>query len=201
MNKPLFLLFALIAFSSCNKKNKTVLESIQPRLNDTPQRVTNLDADEIIDKNATTFFLVRHAEKLKDSKDPALTEKGIKRTKDLAKVLSNMPIKAIYSSDFRRTKQTVKHLAMMRYMDGNEKIYNHKDLKGAAEEMLRNHSKEAILVSGHSNTTPAMINILTGTDDWQPLSESDYDNLFIVSVYENAPAKVRHFKYGEPNVQ
>ena len=199
MNKFLFLLFALIAFSSCDKKNKAVLESIQPRNDNTPHRVTKLVADEIIDKKATTFFLVRHAEKMKDSNNPALTEKGIKRALDLEKVLSNIPIKAIYTSDFLRTKQTVEYMAMMRNMDGDVKIYNHKDLKGAAKEMITNHSKKVILVSGHSNSTPAMINILTGTADWESLSESDYDNLFIVSVYENAPANVLHFKYGEPN--
>ncbi len=199
MKKIIFLLFALIAFSSCDKKNKTVLESIQQRNDNTPQRVTKLVADDVIDKNATTFFLVRHAEKMKDSSNPALTEKGIKRAKDLEKVLANIPVKAIYTSDFIRTKQTVEHIAMMRYMDGDVKIYNHKDLGGAAEQMISNHPKEVILVSGHSNTTPAMINILTGTDDWQSLSESDYDNLYIVSVYENAPAKVLHFKYGDPN--
>ncbi len=199
MKKIFFLLFTLIALSSCDKKNKAVLETIQPRNDNTPQRVTKLDADKIIDKNATTFFLVRHAEKMKESNDPALTEKGIKRANDLQKVLFNIPIKAIYTSDFRRTKQTVEHLAMMRYMAGDVKIYNHRDLGGAAEQMISNHPKGVILVSGHSNSTPTMINILTGTNNWESLSESDYDNLFIVSVYENAPAKVLHFKYGEPN--
>ena len=198
-NLLLFLLsLSLIAFLSCDTKNQTAIEKNQSGKG-IPLRVTQLDVGKVIDENATTFILVRHAEKEKEIKDPGLTEKGIKRAKNLYQVLEKIPIQVIYSTDFHRTKMTVEHTALMRNLDGNVKIYDHRDLEGAAKQMLNDHSKKVVLVSGHSNTTPEMINILTKTEDWQPLSESDYDNLFIISVYENAPAKVQHFKYGEPN--
>lgn len=200
MRRAIFLFLTIaIVFCSCDKKTKTAIENIELKSTETPQRITQLDSKEVIDKNATTFILVRHAEKVKGEKDPELTEKGIERADELASVLRNIPISNIYSSDFRRTKLTVQKIAMMRNMDGDVKIYEHRDLEGAANQMMQDHPKGIVLVSGHSNTTPKMINILTKTENWQSLDESDYDNLYLVSVYENAPTKVLHFKYGEPN--
>jgi 2,3-bisphosphoglycerate-dependent phosphoglycerate mutase len=55
-----------------------------------------------------------------------------------------------------------------------------------------------VVVLGHSNTVPLLLNILTGTDDFSNLPETQYDNLFIVSVFEKGRSKVVHLKYGKP---
>lgn len=188
-----------VIFCSCDKKAKTAIENIELKSNEAPQRITQLNVEKVIDENATTFILVRHAEKEKDVKDPELSVKGKARAAALTRLLAPIEFSGYYSTDFRRTKTTALYVATMRYRDQDLKIYDHKDLEGAAKQMLLDHPKGVILVSGHSNTTPRFINILTETEDWQPLSETDYDNLYIVSVYENAPTKVLHFKYGEPN--
>jgi phosphohistidine phosphatase SixA len=59
----------------------------------------------------TTVFLVRHAEKEDEPKqDPPLKKEGVTRSQDLARILGTANIKAIYTSQFVRTKQTAEPL-------------------------------------------------------------------------------------------
>jgi phosphohistidine phosphatase SixA len=61
----------------------------------------------------TTVFLLRHAERAEEPRqDPPLTEKGTARTQELARLLSTAGIKAIFTSQFARTKLTAEPLAL-----------------------------------------------------------------------------------------
>src|SRR5690348_14127274 len=63
------------------------------------------------DFKPTTVFLVRHAEKEAEPKqDPPLTKAGVARSQELARLLGAANIKAIYTSQFIRTKQTAEPL-------------------------------------------------------------------------------------------
>src|SRR5215211_4732118 len=54
-----------------------------------------------------TVFVVRHAEKEDEPKqDPPLKKEGVARSQELARVLGGANIKAIYTSQFARTKLT-----------------------------------------------------------------------------------------------
>ena len=48
------------------------------------------------------------------------------------------------------------------------------------KNMLEAEPGGTILISGHSNTTPALVNQLIGEARYQQFEDSDYDNLFIV---------------------
>lgn len=64
------------------------------------------------DQKITTFILLRHAEKISDgSSDPDLKQEGIDRAFRLATLLKNANVAAIYSTDFKRTRNTVAMLA------------------------------------------------------------------------------------------
>ncbi|MGC1242759.1 MAG: histidine phosphatase family protein, partial [Chryseosolibacter sp.] len=66
----------------------------------------------------TTFILVRHAEKADDgTDDPDLTREGEGRALKLAFMLKDTEIDAVYSTDFRRTKNTAKPLAEIRNLE------------------------------------------------------------------------------------
>src|SRR5205823_820783 len=56
-------------------------------------------------------FLVRHAEKADLSKDAALSAAGEARARALAERLREAGVTAIYTSEYRRTKQTAQPLA------------------------------------------------------------------------------------------
>ncbi len=57
--------------------------------------------------STTTYYFIRHAEKVDNSKNPDLSEIGIERAKLWNEIFSEINIDAIYSTDFKRTLQTV----------------------------------------------------------------------------------------------
>lgn len=141
----------------------------------------------------TTFILVRHAEKAKDgSKNPKLTEAGQKRAERLKKMLETVNVSVIYTTDYNRTRQTVAPIAQS--LDIEAQIYQPHD-KGILDELKTAHTGEVILMAGHSNTIPAIVNHLIGKEKYQDLEESDYENLFIVTLMDGGTAKVLNLKF------
>lgn len=151
--------------------------------------------DQLLQDTATTFILVRHAEKVREGDNPILNEAGLARAAELSRVLKNIPLSAIYSTNYSRTTQTAEPVAADHQLPIY--IYNASALEAFAAEALEKHHKGVLLVVGHSNTTPDLLNVLTGTNDYTDIPETEYDNLFLVSVFEKGRAQVYHLKYGE----
>ena len=62
----------------------------------------------------TTYYFIRHAEKLridKTDQNPKLNEEGLKRSEVWRTVFSNVNFDAVYSTDYSRTKLTAKATA------------------------------------------------------------------------------------------
>jgi hypothetical protein len=59
---------------------------------------------------------------------------------------------------------------------------------------------QTIFVAGHNNTVPAIASELSG-ETFPVIPESEYDNLFIVTVYRFGKAKVVRLKYGKESTQ
>jgi hypothetical protein len=75
------------------------------------------------------------------------------------------------------------------------------DAKETAEllkQILTNHRGQTIFVSGHNNTVPELATALGG-EKLPLIPESEFDNMFIVTVYRFGRAKVVKLKYGNPN--
>lgn len=142
----------------------------------------------------TTIILVRHAEKgFDEAGDPDLNEEGTKRASELQRVLKDTDIDLIFSTPFKRTKQTVQHLAEARGLDVND--YNPFKLDDVLGIINENKGK-TILFSGHSNTTPVILNMLVGEDRYRQLDDEDYDNLYIVTYLSAEQTKVVSLEYG-----
>ena len=169
---------------SCQAKTKDVLEQKQVSVE------KEVDAKEVL---PTTFILLRHAEKVKNTSNPDLNTRGQQRAKDLSGVLKHASIDAIFSTDYKRTIQTVEPLA--NYDGLPIQKYNPSDLRTFAHDALSRYPSGTIVVVGHSNTTPALLNILTGTRVYSDFDEDEYDNLFIVTVFELGKAKVVQLAY------
>jgi phosphohistidine phosphatase SixA len=125
-----------------------------------------------------TLYLVRHAEKQDDgSRDPALTEAGNHRAGQLANWLKDKDIRAIWSSDYKRTRETAKPLVLEPGFELN--IYDPRNLPLLAEKLLQ--QKENAFIVGHSNTTPELARLLCHCviDD---IDDSEYDRLIVISV-------------------
>lgn len=123
-------------------------------------------------------FLVRHAEKSADREDPALSAAGKERTRSLAGLLRDAAIESVYSTDFRRTRETAAPLAAQLELDIT--IYDPTELAGLAADLQRQGGRS--LVVGHSNTTPELVALLGG-DPGAPIDEeSEYDRLYVVTI-------------------
>ena len=138
-------------------------------------------SSEINPEKMTQYYFIRHAEKdttNAQEKDPLLTEQGINRAKNWAKVLKEIPFDLIYSSDYKRTKSTAQVIA-----DSQKKevqLYDPNKLND--EDFQENTKGKTVLVVGHSNTNPQFVNLILGQEKYQDLSEENYGSLFIVNV-------------------
>lgn len=120
------------------------------------------------------IYLTRHAEKQHDaSGDPCLTKMGLRRAENIAKFLQSKNISAIYSTNYKRTMETA--LATAKLLDIEIKHYDPNKLKELSERLKKLSAN--ILVVGHSNTTPAMVELLGG-DAHGGIKENEYGRLY-----------------------
>jgi phosphohistidine phosphatase SixA len=129
--------------------------------------------------NNYSIYLVRHAEKLNDSKNPTLTVCGQLRAKQLASLLAPTKITHIYSTHYQRTIQTAKPFAKQQNIA--IKNYNPKYLEQLSLKLQQ--QKVNTLVVGHSNTTPRLVTLLT-KETITPLTEQDYQQLYHVQFID-----------------
>lgn len=121
---------------------------------------------------------VRHAEKVDDGPDPELSETGAARAAALAALLADAGIERVLSTDYVRTRATARPTAEAAGVD--VELYDPTDIPGLARTLL-DAPERAILVVGHSNTTPALVEALTGEPaDFMP--DEEYDRLYRIRV-------------------
>lgn len=137
-----------------------------------------------------TLIFVRHAEKMDDgTNDPSLNTTGKERAAQLAELLKNeYELSAIYSTNYNRTKETAKPVADIFDLEIN--FYDLKDPKGLMEQIKSDHKGQTVLIVGHSNTTPMLVNIAAGVQEFEALDEKTYGKIFIVNIGENTPPSV-----------
>ena len=149
----------------------------------------------------TTMIFVRHAEKaLIPVDDPGLTPAGQARAAELARQLVDADVvagvDAVYSTPYRRTVDTVKPVADALGLDIN--LYDPDDNEAVLEQILKVHKGKIILVVGHSNTLPTLIADLGASKLVPPINESEYDNIYVVSIPWFGKTKTIRLRYGEP---
>ena len=136
---------------------------------------------------ATTFVIVRHAEKVADdSRDPALTAEGRARAQRLATALATAPLVAVYATGFQRTQQTAAPTAQAHALPVT--TYDAEmPVAEFAALLLRNHRHGHVLVVAHSNTAPAIAAALCGCEV-APMDENEYDRRMTVRLAGNGAA-------------
>ena len=142
----------------------------------------------------TTFILVRHAEKAIDgTNNPPLSEAGLQRANDLAALLANQKIDALYSTPFIRTEATLTPIGRDKGME----VKNYDPYAGASwlSEALKKHKGGTIVISGHSNTIPGLANALLGEETFQQFDDNDYSNLIIIVTNEVGKGKLVRLKF------
>lgn len=141
-----------------------------------------------------TVILVRHAEKVDDSADPVLSERGHERARALADALEGRGIDAIFTTQYQRTRLTAAPLAER---IGVTPVVVAAAGGGHADEVaarVREGAASTVLVIGHSNTVPAIIRAL-GAEDVGAIEDSEYDHMFVVTLAPEGVSVVRS-RYG-----
>ncbi|MEO8380244.1 MAG: phosphoglycerate mutase family protein [Acidobacteriota bacterium] len=145
----------------------------------------------------TTVILVRHAEKNLNPAlvDPPLTPEGLARAIELAHVLAGTKVDAIFTTPFTRTRQTAAPLADVKKLVPVEVKTGPDYATDVAAKIRANHKGKTVVVIGHSNTTQQVIQAL-GIADAPAIPESQYDNLFIVTIAEGLEPRLVSLRYG-----
>ncbi len=147
----------------------------------------------------TTLILVRHAEKIIDPNNPDvdLNADGQARAQELVRMFGDSGINAIYATQYKRTQETVRPLADRLGLPINQ--VNAKNTGDLLAQIRAQHSGQTIFVAGHNNTVPEII-AAAGGPQFPNIPESEYDNLFIITIYRTGKAKIVKMKYGKPSV-
>ena len=136
---------------------------------------------------ATTVVVVRHAEKVDEpgNRDPELSEAGAERVEALTRLLRDVPLSAVYSSDFKRTRKTAEPVAEQAGVE--VLLRDPREAVTLRDEILRDHRDGAALVVGHSNTVPMMLSAL-GVAEPPAIADDQYDDCFVVWIPDEADA-------------
>ncbi len=136
-----------------------------------------------------TILLVRHAEKMDEtSRDPELSTAGKQRAERLVKKIGRFRPGAFYSTDFKRTRDTLAPLAAKRKKE--IQIYDAKKPQDLLDRIMKSKTKRFV-VSGHSNTIPGLANLITKKELFKNLDESEYSVVWLIKLKDG---KVRKFE-------
>ncbi|MBW8199394.1 SixA phosphatase family protein [Flagellimonas abyssi] len=147
---------------------------------------TKIGEDPII----STFYFIRHAEKDRtdpENADPELNQDGLDRAIRWAEVFDAIPLDMVYSTNYERTSMTAAPTSVKKDIDIT---YYDPSTFDVEEFKLINEGKN-VLVVGHSNTTPMLVNKVIGVEKYGPMDDSDNASLFIVRIIDGVPTDIR----------
>ncbi len=138
-------------------------------------------------------ILVRHAEKADvTSPDPDLSTAGKERAQRLIKAIGKYRPGAFYSTNFKRTRDTVTPLAAKRKKE--VRVYDARKPQDLFDTIMKSGTKRHV-VSGHSNTIPGLANLVTKKDLFKNLDESEYTVIWLIRIKDGKVAKVELLDY------
>jgi 2,3-bisphosphoglycerate-dependent phosphoglycerate mutase len=139
-------------------------------------------------QETTTFILIRHAEKAKDNaSDPDLSPEGKQRAEALATMLDRSTIASIYSTNFKRTQQTVLPVAQAKGLA--IQTYQHAEINWL-QKIARENPGKIILMVGHSNTIPDIANTLLGEKKFEQYPDTLYNQMLVIPYSEKGKPTV-----------
>ncbi|MBY0488841.1 MAG: histidine phosphatase family protein [Gemmatimonadaceae bacterium] len=143
-------------------------------------------------------ILVRHGEKQPTpADDPSLSEAGVARAQALAEALSHTTPSTILVSARKRTAETAVPVAKATGVTPTVIALDASHVKAVAEAVMK--AKGVVLVVGHSNTVPAIVNALGGPK-LPDLCDASYATMFLVTPAANGlPTQVVRASYGAPD--
>ena len=127
----------------------------------------------------SVYYFIRHAEKDRsnpENKNPELNQQGKIRALNWLYFFRDIPLKKIYSTNYNRTIQTVKQIAE----EKNITISYYSPENIDVENFKKQNKNMSILVVGHSNTTPELVNLIIGENKFEKMNDNDNSSLFVI---------------------
>lgn len=180
MKHLILTLIALPFFTFCGQQN----EKNPEQENSLENKISETIDDAPTSSYHATYYLIRHAEKVRTDpkdQDPSLAIKGMNRAKAWDSYFTPIQIDAIYVTKYIRTKQTVSLIAQHKNI--KPKLYDPNTIY--SEEFVKETNGKNILIVGHSNTIPFLVNKLIAEEKFAEMDDSDNATLFKVSINGN----------------
>ena len=130
-------------------------------------------------------ILVRHAERLDPATDSGLSKAGEERAIRLSQRLRETGIKAIYTTQFQRTRQTAEFVA--RVVKVQPTVIPSTEQARLIDTLRTQHANDVVLVVGHSNSIPEIMRAL-GVTELITIADDQFDDLFILIPIPGKPA-------------
>lgn len=137
----------------------------------------------------TTLILIRHTERTMVTK--VLTAKGQERAQALVNAVSGMDIKAVYSPDLVRNKDTVRPL--VESLGIPITLVPDDQIKTLPETVLARHPGETVLWVGNKGNLEEIYSRLGGKGE-PPVT---YGDLFIVTISDRGETTVEKTHFGD----
>jgi 2,3-bisphosphoglycerate-dependent phosphoglycerate mutase len=145
-----------------------------------------------------TIVLVRHVEKdsspTADKVDPELSDEGKARAERLARVIKRYKPHEIFSTPFKRTRQTAEPVAKRRKKEIQP--YDPSKPGDLVQKIMDPASKTVhYLIVGHSNTIPALANLLAKKEIFRNLLEAEYGVIWVIRMKKGVLTRVEVHPY------
>jgi len=152
----------------------------------------------LVNQPITTVILVRHAEKNiePENPNPALSPAGLERAQTLVHMMGESGVSAIYATQYTRTQSTAAPLAARLGLKVNQT--EARNVAELVRQIRTNNAGGVVFAAGHNNTVPEIIAALGG-GTFPTIPESEYDNMFVVTVQRFRKTRVLKLKYGNPS--
>ena len=130
---------------------------------------------------STTYYLIRHAEKdrtVQTNSNPNLNSQGLLRADNWAKYFDSIALDAVYASNYKRTLQTATPTAVNKGVA--VQVYDTNSMYDALFQKAT--LGKTVLIVGHSNTTPAFVNLILAQEKYQSMNDNDNSSVYIVTI-------------------
>lgn len=143
-----------------------------------------------------TIVLVRHAEKdtaanTANGDDP-LSQTGRERAERLWKVVKKYKPHEIFATAYRRTQETVAPIAAHRRKA--VQTYDPSKQADLVTQMMTSKT-EHYLIAGHSNTIPALANLLAKKEVFKQVPDSEYGVIWVIKIKKGVLKRVEVYAY------
>ena len=123
---------------------------------------------------------------------PELSDAGKERAQRLVKKIGKYRPGAFYSTDYKRTRDTVTPLANKRKKD--VKIYDARKPKELIDEIMKGKIKRYV-IAGHSNTVPGLANLIAKKEMFKNLEDSEYTIIWLIRMKNGKVTKFELLDY------